>query len=122
MRREQTAAIARAVRRLVDDRRLWLVDAGALAFTGLDGIAHGFEHPAEYELAMALRPGDTPPRALELAGALGMTAPSLAPTDWPELVSVVDSDWAARHPAVDLLFSVKAAGRALSSEDAVWGP
>jgi hypothetical protein len=32
VRRDQTAAIGRAVRALSDDRGLWLVDSGALAF------------------------------------------------------------------------------------------
>jgi hypothetical protein len=122
VRRDQTAAIARAVNLLAADRRLWQVDACALALPGLDLIPHGFEHPALYELAMLLQPGDEPPLALELAAHLGMTIPSLAPGDWPQLANLVDADWIARHPAVALDITVQPTGPSLSSADRIWGP
>jgi hypothetical protein len=124
VRRNQTAAIGRAVRSLVDERRLWLVDAGALAFPGLEGIPHGFEHPANYELAMLLDPGDQPPLALELARAIGMSSPSLSADRYgPELSNLVDPAWAARHPSIEIDMTVQCdAGAALDGSQVIWGP
>jgi hypothetical protein len=42
MRRHQTPAIARAILKLVDDRRVWLGEARTMALDGLDGIPHAF--------------------------------------------------------------------------------
>src|SRR5262245_49676228 len=128
MRKGQTDAVARAVRRLVEEPGLWLNDVPSLQFEGLNGVPHGFVHPAQYELAMTLLPGDTPPPAAELAKLLGMSNPSLAPTDYPELREIVDTQWAARHVEAQVHFTIKIesskgiAQTELSVSDALWGP